>query len=168
MKNNYICRSYLNLSRIQTPEMKKIILYISTLLLASAGLWSCSAEMMSDEDMAATADRCIFITGIVTDMDSGNKLEDIEIEFKAYPQNNAETAPPVAVDQVYTNSEGIFTIICNGYHEPLLCVLVAKDAESLYESQTKQIMVTWSGPSYDHDSNMFVVNDCTFQLKKAE
>ena len=36
----------------------------------------------------------------------------------------------------------------------------------IYENQTQQVLISWKGMSFDEESNMFVVNDCNFQLSK--
>ena len=122
-----------------------------------------SGDMMGDKDT-----RSIIITGAVTDASTGQPLEDITIHFKAYPQDIPD-ASPIFTDEVHSTSSGTFTIHASGnIYESLLCVLTAQDAGNIYESKTNQVIVTWSGPSFDRNSGTFVVNDCTFQLKKAE
>jgi regulator of protease activity HflC (stomatin/prohibitin superfamily) len=67
-----------------------------------------------------------------------------------------------------TNKNGIFTIDVSGeIHESLLCTLTAADTEHVYESKTNQVIITWSGTSYDKSSGKFVVNDCSFQMTRA-
>lgn len=155
----------------RTTEMKKRILNILMLLLSAAVLASCSMEMEPEHwgDMMGDKDiRSIIITGAVTDASTGQPLEDITIHFKAYPQDIPD-ASPIFTDEVHSTSSGTFTIHASGnIYESLLCVLTAQDAGNIYESKTNQVIVTWSGPSFDRNSGTFVVNDCTFQLKKAE
>lgn len=148
--------------------MKKILSYALSLLLCLAALSSCSKAFDVEMDMGeVNNERSIYITGAVTDSDTGELLENIQIEFNAYLQADLDS-PAVISDAVFTNSNGIFTIYCEGSESKLTCTLVAEDPEGLYKSQTKQILVSWSGTSFDKDNNTFVVNDCSFNLKKEE
>lgn len=141
------------------------------MLSATTALSSCSKDMFdaSDRDlMVEEGLRSVVITGAVTDAKTGQPLEDITIHFKAYPKNNLE-ASPLIIDEVHTTSNGTYTINAAGkISEPLLCVLTAKDAQGIYDAKTNQVIVSWSGMSYDKKYGRFVVNDCTFQLTKAE
>lgn len=141
------------------------------MLSATIAFFACSAEMRAPQQdgiIAPDGLRSIVITGVVTDASSSQPLEDITIHFKAYPQGSPD-ASPLITDEVHTTSSGTFTIHASGeFHESLLCVLTAHDASDVYESKTNQVIVTWSGMSYDKDTGRFVVNDCSFQLQKAE
>lgn len=149
--------------------MKNKILNILMLLSAMTALLSCSKEMAGGihGDAIGNPDiRSIIITGGVTDAESGQPLEDITIHFKAYPQD-APDASPVIIDEFHTTSSGTYTVHASGpIYESLLCVLTAQDANEVYESKTNQVIVSWSGMSYDKDAGQFVVNDCIFQLNK--
>ena len=101
---------------------------------------------------------------MVSDVD-GNPLEDITINFKAYPQDDAD-ASPISSETVYTNSKGTYSIHADGDARQLLCTITAEDKSGTYEIQTKQVIVTWKGSSYDAETNMFIVNDCNFQLSR--
>lgn len=151
------------------PEMKSKILNIFITLLAMAAISSCSKEMPGKADHVNTNGdglRSITITGAVTDAQSGKPLEDITIHFKAYPQDTPD-ASPLIIDEVHTTSNGTYTVHASGLlYEPLLCVLTAQDVKDVYESKTNQVIISWSGMSYDKESGQFVVNDCTFQLNK--
>ena len=49
---------------------------------------------------------------------------------------------------------------------PLLCIVTAEDMKGIYESQTQQVLISWKNMSFDEIANMFVVNNCNFQLSK--
>lgn len=150
--------------------MKNKILNIFMILLAATTLSSCSvdlADIAFDGLMDGNKIKSVVITGIVTDAQNGEPLKDIRIYFQAYPQNTPD-APSVMTSEVYTNKNGIFTIDVSGeIHESLLCTLTATDTEHVYESKTNQVIITWSGTSYDKSSGKFVVNDCSFQMTRA-
>lgn len=147
--------------------MRTRIAHILTLLLAAAAALSCSKADMSIEDMAGNPRvKSIVITGIVTDAQNGQPLENITIHFRAYPQEHPD-ADPIIIDEVHTTSNGTYTIQAYGeIYEPLLCVLTTQDNKEIYESKTNQVIISWSGISYDKSNGQFVVNDCTFQLSK--
>lgn len=131
------------------------------LLSAATAVLSCSAEM---NDEILFTERTILVTGSVSDI-SGNALEDITITLKAYPQDDASAAP-VASETAYTSNKGTYSIRAKGADEPLLCIVTAEDINGIYENQTQQLLISWKGMSFDEASNMFVVNDCNFQLSK--
>lgn len=131
------------------------------LLSAATAVLSCSAEM---NDEILFTERTILVTGSVSDI-SGNALEDITITLKAYPQDDAAAAP-VASETAYTSNKGTYSIRAKGADEPLLCIVTAEDINGIYKNQTQQLLISWKGMSFDEASNMFVVNDCNFQLSK--
>ena len=149
--------------------MKRVVIYMLMLLLVSTAVLSCSKGLFDQDASAMPSEnpRAILISGSTIDSQSGSPLENITISFKAYPYNDPDAAPISAVE-AYTSSKGTFTIQAAGASQKLLCVLVANDKEGIYESQTKQVIVTWRGTSYDRYNNIFIVNDCKFNLEKAK
>lgn len=154
--------------------MKKILSYITALLLATTALVSCSAgDFVVNADAPPASDmvtdeRAIIISGIVSDITADTPLEGISVFVRLYLQDNPEAAP-IFSDEAYTDNNGIFIVRTGGSYEPILCVLTIEDSEDIYESQTRQIMISWDSTSFDYESNTFVMNDCNFQLnKKAE
>jgi hypothetical protein len=131
------------------------------LLSAATAVLSCSAEEYGE---ITYAERTMLVSGSVSDV-SGNALEDITITLKAYPQDDAAAAP-VTSETTYTSNKGTYSIRTIGAAEPLLCIITAEDMNGIYENQTQQVLISWKGMSFDEASNMFVVNDCNFQLSK--
>lgn len=151
-------------------KMKKIISYIMLILLGTTVLSSCSMEMFDNDSNITDGGRWkeVIITGLVSDAESSEALEDITIYFKAYPQADSDAAP-VATDEVHTGNNGVFTIQTpSNVSGNLYCTITAEDPKGIYQSNTKQIIVTWKGTSFDKELNLYVVNDCNFQLRKAE
>ncbi len=143
--------------------MKRTLIHIFILLLTAAIAASCSVGMdLEVGKPGLDGQRNILISGQVMDA-SGNVLEDITIDFNAYIQNDAGGST-VSSETVHTDSKGRFSITAAGAQEALLCTVTAQDKEGRYESQTKQIIVTWNSPSFQ--DNLFVVNDCNFHLNK--
>lgn len=139
------------------------IYFMTAMLLTAAAAASCSVEMDFEAARPGLGnERSIMISGQVTDA-AGNIMEDITIDFNAYIQNDAGGST-VSSETVHTDSKGRFSITAEGAQEPLLCTVTAQDKEGLFESQTKKIIVTWDGPSFQ--DNLFVVNDCNFHLSK--
>ena len=162
--------SHIKIMIIFAAAMKKIISYIMLILLGTTALSSCSMEMFDNDSNITDGGRWkeVIITGLVTDAESSKTLEDITIYFKAYPQDDAYAAP-VATDEVHTGNNGVFTIQTpSNVSGNLYCTITAEDPKGIYQSNTKQIIVTWKGTSFDKELNLYVVNDCNFQLRKAE
>ena len=146
--------------------MKNITLITIMMLLIPTVFLSCSFDMMETDDNHAESNaRSIIITGAVTDAETGNILEDITINYAAYLKDHPDSAP-LTVDEIHSNSKGTFTIMSEGADQQLLCILIANDPKGIYDSQTKQIIVSWEGTSFDKHSNMFIINDCIFKLRR--
>lgn len=149
--------------------MKNIIRHIMLILLGTTVLSSCSAGMFDSADVETgeKGPKSVVITGLVTDAEVSKVLEDITIRFNAYRQTYPDQC--VITDEVHTGNDGTFTIrAMYSDSDNLLCILTAEDPEGIYHSLSKQIIVTWKGISYDKERNMYVVNDCNFQLRKTE
>lgn len=146
--------------------MKSLIKNIFSILLAAAVVSSCFKSDVSADMMGTPEGNRIIISGIVTD-NSGKVLEDIKIDFQAYPQDRL-TAAPLATSETYTTSEGLFVIQVAGFDgTPLHCKLTASDPQEYYQKRETNVIVSWSGLSYDSYNSTFVVNDCSFQLTRA-
>ena len=109
------------------------ITYIAALLSVATAVLSCSIEPNADfVDMEGTAPRkSILITGTVINME-GKALEDIAINFKAYPKDNADAAP-VSTETAYSNSKGIFSIMADGAEMELLCIVTDLNKSVTFE-----------------------------------
>ena len=146
--------------------MKRPVTYMLMALLGTTVLSSCSNDFAAP-DMMETPDsrhNRFIISGLVTDAQNDKPLNDIKVCFEAYPQDKINTAP-IATSEVYTTSEGIFFIEVTGFDStPLHCILTATDPQAYYKNRTTNVIVSWSGPSYDAYNKTFVVNDCNFQL----
>lgn len=138
------------------------ICYMVALLSVTTAVLSCSMEMYDAE--VPYSERTMLVTGSVSDLD-GKALEDITITLKAYPQDDA-AASPIVSESAYTSNKGTYSIHAKGSEMPLLCIVTAEDMNGTYESQTQQVLISWKGMAFDETSNMFVVNDCNFQLSK--
>lgn len=138
-------------------------------LLGTTVLSSCSKDFAAP-DMMETPDgrhNRFIISGLVTDAQNDKPLNDIKIRFEAYPQDKINTVP-IATSEVYTTSEGIFFIEVTGFDStPLHCILTATDPQTYYQDRKTNVIVSWSGPSYDAYNKTIVVNDCNFQLNLA-
>lgn len=142
------------------------ISYIAALLSTATAVLSCSTgdfvPILDNEP--AYHNRSILITGIVSDT-YGQPLEDITINFKAYPHDQAD-ASPISSETVYTNSKGTYSIHSDGADLQLLCTITAEDESGTYGIQTQQVIITWKGSSYDTETKIFIVNDCNFLLDR--
>ena len=162
--------SHIKIILIFAATMKKLVTYILLTLLGTTMLSSCSMEVFDADSSITDRDeqKELIITGLVTDSDNNTALEDISIYFRAYPQAEPDSSP-IMNDEVHTGNNGIFTIQATSTDSgKLLCTLTAEDPKGIYQSQTKQIIITWKGTSYDKKLQKYVVNDCNFQLRKTE
>lgn len=142
------------------------IFSIAALLSVATAVPSCSVgayDMMPDMEGVGEGKR-ISITGSVYSLD-GMPLEDMSITFKSYLQDDMDSAPMI-METVYSNSKGEFSILTKGADTDLFCIVTAEDPNGVYESQTRQILVSWEGVSFDRLSNTYVVNDCSFVLNR--
>lgn len=143
-------------------KARTLITSMVALLSVATAVLSCSDGMYEGE--SPYLERTMLVTGSVSDM-GGNALEDITITLKAYPQDDV-AASPVTSETRYTSNKGTYSIRAKGADMPLLCIITAEDMNGVYESQTQQVMISWKGMSFDEVLNMFVVNDCNFQLNR--
>ena len=120
--------------------------------------------MQNPDAIEPYKERSILVTGSVSDMD-GKALEDITITLKAYPQDDAG-ASPVTSETTYSSNKGTYSIRAKGSDMQLICLITAEDMNGVYESLTQQVIISWKGMAFDEYSNMFIVNDCNFQLNK--
>ena len=142
------------------------IFSIAALLSVATAVLSCSVgvfDAMPDME-GALPEKMISITGAVCSQD-GQVLEDIAITFRSYLQNDMD-ADPIVTETVYSNSKGEFSILKEGADADLYCIVTAEDPNGVFESQTRQILVSWEGVSFDRLSNTYVVNDCNFVLNR--
>ena len=142
------------------------IFSIAALLSVATAVLSCSVgvyDALPDME-GALPEKMISITGAVCSQD-GQVLEDIAITFRSYLQNDMDAAP-IATETVYSNSRGEFSIQIEGADADLYCIVTAEDPNGVFESQTRQILVSWEGVSFDRLSNTYVVNDCNFVLNR--
>ena len=121
---------------------------------------------MMESDAALKGNR-ILISGLVVD-ETGDPLEGISIQLTEYPEDKGRAFSPTNTVISSTDGKGCFTIYAEGSEEAMHCYVRADDPDGIYESQTKTILVTWSGPTYDNDAKMFVVNDCNFIMQKKQ
>jgi hypothetical protein len=143
-------------------KARTFISYMVALLSVATAVLSCSVEMHEAE--TPYQDRTVLVTGSVSDM-GGTALEDITITFKAYPQNDAASSPVIS-ETTYTSNKGTYSLHTRGSAMPLMCIITAEDKNGAYDSQTKQVFISWKGIAFDEAANMFVVNDCNFQLNR--
>ena len=68
-------------------------------------------------------------------------------------------------------SSDLYTIEASGFSGPVTCMVTAEspeDADVKYETVTNKVVVTWSGNSFDAESNTAYVNECNFQMRKSD
>ena len=149
------------------PGMKRHILNILILLLASTAVLSCSAGMVNElEDIKGqTAEYRLVISGAVSDMESTMPLEDIRIVMTSEEQTE-EGKSEKDTFTVYTDNAGLFTINIGGFRYLVSIVLEADDPHGSYRSARHEIpLITWNS-NYNMSAGTFYINDCNFYMEK--
>ena len=101
----------------------------------------------------------------ITEFESLTPFEGICIQFEEFITVNGEEVL-FSSTTAHSDKTGMYTIYIQGAETTMRCVAKATDGNGIYQTQTKEIFVTWDGPSFDKDSKLFVVNDCNFIMKK--
>jgi hypothetical protein len=138
--------------------MNRLFQIFSIILLASAALCSCST--FSDTYIE---NGTIIITGTVSEIDTKQPVEGVKMIFTAYPSDGTSVYPAAALN-AYTDSKGTFNIKTEGVNSAVTCRIISEHPG--YSQVTKEIIVNWSGTSYDASTGIFYVNDCDFHLEK--
>ena len=138
------------------------MLHIAILLLASTAVLSCSMDTgyHDAESGNPVKGNQILISGIVAD-EANIPLEGVLVQFVEYSGDIPRHVPAYSAT-AYTDRDGYYTIYTEGLAGPMQCYINAEDPKGLHESASKVILVTWTGPAFDEESGMFVVNDCNF------
>lgn len=133
--------------------------YIFILLLSILGISSCS---MADISMLSGEGTAI-ISGMVSDKDTKVPLKDIKIIYEAYDLKGRL----IDTKTSYSSGEGVYTIEADGYTSDINCVLTAAGKDKGYSESHIDLSISWSGPSYNIEEGIFIVNDCNFFLTKS-
>ena len=64
----------------------------------------------------------------------------------------------------YTDSRGTFNLKAEEIGAAVKCILTTEHPE--YSGIEKEIIINWTGTSYDAESRTFYVNDCDFHLER--
>lgn len=149
------------------PGMKRHILNILILLLASTAVLSCSIGMVNEIENVhgQTYSYKLVISGSVSDMESAEPLEDIRIVMRAVEKTDG-TSPEEHTYTAYSDSKGTFTINIGGFDNPVSVELEANDPDGIYKPAKHEIpLITWDS-SYNMNGDTFFINDCNFYLEK--
>lgn len=138
--------------------MHRLLKIFTFWLLSLAAFCSCSKE---NNDIAEGG--TIIISGSISDIGTKRPIESVKVLFSAY-ESHEDSALPVNEQNVYTDSNGSYSIMASGFSTPVTCVIVT-EAEG-YASVRKEILVNWEGISFDRATNTFFVNDCDFHLER--
>lgn len=140
--------------------MQKLINIITLWLLSMAAFCSCNnieGHIPSLERNGGT----VIVTGSVSDIDTKEPVEGVKIIFAAF---EADSSSPVATQNVYTDSRGIFNLRAEDISSAVRCMITADHID--YQNVTKEIIINWNSISYDADNGIFYVNDCDFHLER--
>lgn len=144
--------------------MNKAIRNIFIILIAAAAVISCDKALVADNGYELGGDYRIVVTGSVSAMDN-TPLEEIKVTLNAYPPDVLYPLPLVT-KTVYTDNKGLYSVDAFGFSGSIICNVKAESQDGSYNSETQELKITWSGPSFDEKNNTFFVNDCNFKLVK--
>ena len=144
---------------------------ISALILLTTSALSCSSLILLDtpEDNRHEENLKLTINGVVSDVASNAPLPGIKVTLEAFAENSPSLLPD-ATKTVTTDEKGVYTIEASGFSGTISCTLTAEspeDAETRYETATNKVVVTWTGSSFDPETNTAYVNECNFQMSRA-
>lgn len=129
-------------------------------LLSIAAFCSCS---LVDQENEINDTMTLIISGTVSDNASKQPLEGVKIIFQAYASEGQSDSPEIS-QNAYTDSNGVFSIKATGFSSAVTCVLTTDHPD--YSSVRKDILINWTGTSYDFQTKTFFVNDCDFHVDK--
>lgn len=130
-------------------------------LLSIAAFCSCSNIENTRE--TETADKTVIINGTVSEISTRQPIEGVKIAFMAY-SSYGRTDGPVLSLNAYTDSRGTFNLKAEEIGAAVKCILTTEHPE--YSGIEKEIIINWTGTSYDAESRTFYVNDCDFHLQR--
>lgn len=130
-------------------------------LLSIAAFCSCSDS--EDPNYNDPADKTVIINGSVSEINSRQPIEGVKIAFMAYSKAG-RTDEPVSSINAYTDSRGAFNLKAEKIGTAVTCILFTEHPD--YTGIEKEIIINWTGPSYDPERRIFYVNDCDFHLER--
>jgi len=141
--------------------MQKLLNIMTIWLLSIAAFCSCSDS--STHDYSNPSDKDVIINGTVSEISTRQPIEGVKIAFMAY-SSYGRTDGPVLSLNAYTDSRGTFNLKAEEIGAAVKCILTTEHPE--YSGIEKEIIINWTGTSYDAESRTFYVNDCDFHLQR--
>lgn len=149
--------------------MIRNIAKILIVTLSAIALTACAQMFLDDEDKALEGEYKLVMSGIVSEAGSSKPISGIKITFSAFKENSVSVLP-LMTKTVYTDGKGIYNLEAEGFSEAIKCIITAeatRQNDADYEKLSQDIVVTWSGDSFDEENSTFFVNNCNFQMIKA-
>lgn len=119
----------------------------------------CSCSDLKSSDIYVETN--IVINGTVSESGSGLPVEGVKLLLKGY---NASGNSVLSQDS-YTDSQGTFNLKSVYVNKAIRCTIATDHKE--YSSMQKEIIINWSGTSFDPESRTFYVNDCDFHIERV-
>ncbi|MBO5420239.1 MAG: hypothetical protein J6A22_09190 [Bacteroidales bacterium] len=111
--------------------------------------------MLEDGDALKGRKGSLYISGTVSYIEDMSPIKGVEI----YVNDSLMCT---------SNVQGAFQMFLKNMENEVELRLTAIDNNGIYSSVDKIVLISWSETSYDSQRNAFVVNDCDFQLEKAD
>jgi hypothetical protein len=141
--------------------MQKLLNIMTIWLLSIAAFCSCTNIEQTTE--TGNVYKTVIINGTVSEISSRQPIEGVKIAFMAYGKSG-RTDEPVSSINAYTDSRGTFNLKAEEIGTAVKCILTTEHPG--YSGVEKEIIINWTGPSYDPESKIFYVNDCDFHLAR--
>lgn len=149
--------------------MIRNIANILIVILSAIALTACAQMFLDDNGSTLEGEYKLVMSGIVSEAGSSKPISGIKITFSAFKENSISVLP-LMTKTVYTDGKGIYNLEAGGFSEAIRCTITAestKQNDIAYENMSQDIVVTWSGDSFDEKNSTFFVNNCNFQMIKA-
>lgn len=139
--------------------MKRIYLILQFAAVAVSIL---VASACVEDELPVTGETGIELNGVVCDSSTEDVIEGIMVLFSAYSSDDSDRTSPTHTDTCYTNSSGYYEVSTVKLDTDIYSVsAVDVDGEENggeYESKTTEIELSENSPSYDEESDAFVLS----------
>lgn len=149
--------------------MTRSIANILIVILSAIAFTACDQIFLDNDDKVLEGEYRLVMSGLVSEADSSKPISGIRITFSAFKENGISVLP-LMTKTVYTDGNGIYNLEAEGFSEAIKCTITAeatRQNDAVYEKMSHDIVVTWSGDSFDKERSTFFVNNCNFQMIKA-
>lgn len=144
-------------------NIKKFASLAATTFALAAVVCSCS-----EDEVAVAGQSGIELSGTVYSSDSGEEIEGILILFSAFSTDDIDRTVPIRTDSCYSDSRGNYEINTIKLDTSIYGLMAAdvdgNENGGTYNSVTADIDLSSDSPSYDPDSDTYVLSGLVFLM----